>query len=357
MINLCLFMLSWSVAAQMPAGSPGERLGLAGSFAGIDHDVLLMAGGSNFPGAMPWEGGKKAYYSDICILRKDHSWVADGKFCLPEAVAYGASVTTPFGVACMGGENNAGVSKRVYLLKWNSVAGKVIVDRLPDLPIGVSNAAGAWANGKLYLAGGETALGVSCGFYCMDMRSPAAGWIRLPDLPKEVSHSLLIAAGNELFLIGGRKKNAGGISDLYASVYAFDLRNGRWMARSSLPYALSAGTGVRSADGKIWLFGGDRGATFIRTEKLIAAIDAEKNEARKKVLLEEKQRVQSTNPGFSREILQYDIANDAWSVIGQMPFATPVTTTAVAWDDRFVIPGGEIKAGVRSPKIWELQHD
>lgn len=352
MINLCLFMLSWSVAAQLPAGSPGERLGLAGPFGGVNHDVVLIAGGSNFPLGMPWKGGKKAYYSDICVLQKDYRWVATGRFRLPEPIAYGASVTTPHGVVCIGGENLEGVSKLVYLLNWDSASQKVVIGRMPDLPLGLSNAAAAYANGKVYVAGGETASGVSAGFYCLDMDSPVSGWVRLADLTKEVSHTLLIDAGNELFLIGGRRKNVGGVSDLYASVDVYDLRTGRWMERRSLPYALSAGTGVRTAGGKIWLFGGDGGATFTRTERLIAAIAVEKDDAKKKMLVEEKQQVQSAHPGFSREILQYDIATDAWTAIGRMPFPTPVTTTAFAWDDRFVIPGGEIKSGVRTSKIW-----
>ena len=345
-------MLSWSAAAQLPAGSPGERLGLAGSFAGVHHNVMLIAGGSNFPWAMPWKGGKKAYYNDICILQKDYRWTATGRFQLPEPIAYGASVTTPKGVACIGGENERGASKRVYLLKWDSASQKVTIGRMPDLPVGLSNAAAAYSNGKLYVAGGETTSGVSAGFYCLDIYSPETGWVRLPDLPKQVSHTILIDAGNELFLIGGRKRKAGEISDLYASVYAYDLHSNRWMERRALPYALSAGTGIRSGGGKIWLFGGDRGATFTRTERLIAAIAAENDQTRKRRLIDEKQQVQATHPGFSREILEYDIEKDTWTVIGRLPFPTPVTTTVFAWDGRFVIPAGEIKAGVRSSQIW-----
>ncbi|HET8737433.1 MAG TPA: hypothetical protein VFM69_12620, partial [Pricia sp.] len=36
--------------------------GLAGTYAGVDDGVLILAGGANFPDKLPWEGGKKIYY-------------------------------------------------------------------------------------------------------------------------------------------------------------------------------------------------------------------------------------------------------------------------------------------------------
>jgi cyclically-permuted mutarotase family protein len=350
-------MLTWSLAAQFPGGSPGERLGLAGVFAGVDHGVLLVAGGSNFPAGMPWKGGKKAYYSDIVVLQKDYRWVATGRFRLPRAVAYGASATTPEGVVCIGGENEQGVSGQVWLLQWDPNSSEVVVRELPSLPEGLGNAAAAYWKGRLYVAGGETTAGVSDEFFCLDMHNREKGWIRLPELPGAVSHTVLVASGDRLFLIGGRKKNPGGISDLSANVYAFDDREHRWARRQSLPYDLSAGTGLSPVDGKIWLFGGDRGETFHHTERLIAEIATEKNETRKKMLLEEKERVQTGHPGFSREILQYDVEKDDWTVIGRMPFPTPVTTTVLRWGDRIVLPGGETKAGVRTPDIRIAKFD
>lgn len=123
---------------------------------------------------------------------------------------------------------------------------------------------------------------------------------------------------------------------------------------ASLPYAISAGTGWSDGDCEILLFGGDAGKTFNRTEELILAISREDDPVKKKILNQQKAALQATHPGFSKEILRYDVCGDAWSVIGAMPCDVPVTTTAVvAGDDEVLIPSGEIKAGVRTPRILQ----
>jgi N-acetylneuraminic acid mutarotase len=54
-------------------------------------------------------------------------------------------------------------------------------------------------------------------------------------------------------------------------------------------------------------------------------------------------------------VLAYDIASNTWQSIGNIPYATAVTTTAVEWKDCFILPSGEIKAGVRSPHILAVK--
>jgi len=56
------------------------------------------------------------------------------------------------------------------------------------------------------------------------------------------------------------------------------------------------------------------------------------------------------HPGFSRDVLGYNLITDAWAKIGTLP-AGHVTATAVRWGDRIVIPSGEIRPGTRSPGI------
>src|SRR5476649_727987 len=63
---------SWSVAAELPAvDGLDKQLGLAGVYAGISGNKLLIAGGAYFPGKMPWEGGKKAHTDHVFVLQKD----------------------------------------------------------------------------------------------------------------------------------------------------------------------------------------------------------------------------------------------------------------------------------------------
>lgn len=123
-----------------------------------------------------------------------------------------------------------------------------------------------------------------------------------------------------------------------------------------MPHNLSAGIGVAVGRNFILLFGGDSGAAFHKTEELIFAINNEKDEAKRAQLTEEKIRVQSMHPGFCREALFYDTKRDQWQTVGCIPYEAPVTTTAVKWNDEIVIPGGEIRAGVRTPQILSAKN-
>src|SRR4051794_14537917 len=51
---------------QLPSLPDAE--GFAGSFAGVSNGALLVAGGTNFPGKKPWEGGAKVWYDTVYVL-------------------------------------------------------------------------------------------------------------------------------------------------------------------------------------------------------------------------------------------------------------------------------------------------
>ncbi len=344
--------VEWKLAGNIP--HPGK--GVAGPVAGIHNNMLLVAGGSNFPDSMPWLGGKKRYYSDGSVFRKEQqdSLVYDTSFHLPFNLAYAACCSTPAGIVAAGGENETGPGNKVLLITWNK-PGNAGITYLPDLPFPVTNAAITCSNNKVYLAGGESGSRVSDNFLVLDLADTAAGWKRLPNLPQPVSHALLIVqfngADNCIYLVGGRKRKADGISDLYAHTFEFNLIKEQWSQKKSLPYALSAGTGVAAGNHSIVLFGGDKGETFHQAETIIAAIQAEKDTIRKQQLLAERAALQASHPGFSKEILLYNTREDNWTIIGSMPFDTPVTTTAIQDGNEIFIPAGEIKAGVRTPRI------
>lgn len=356
--------MQWKIAAQLPAlnGQP-KSLGYAGPVAGVHGNILVIAGGANFPDAMPWSGGKKKYYDDVFVYVKNKKTITLYKkiFRLPSSIAYSANCSTPQGIIYAGGENEKGISNKAFLLQWDAVNEIIVTKNLPDLPLAVTNAAASFHNNIVYIAGGETISAASDQFYCLDMNNRAAGWKTLPAIPKPVSHTVLMAQSNadhaSIYLVGGRKKNTNGISDLYSLVFKFDILKNQWEQKASLPYALSAGTGIAAGSNNILIFGGDKGETFHKTEKTIAAIHLEKDDTRKAALIQEKNTLQSSHPGFSKEIIMYDAESDEWIAAGCIPFDSPVTTTAVKWDDKVIIPSGEIRAGVRTPQILSAKLD
>jgi cyclically-permuted mutarotase family protein len=352
------YFLKWDIAAELPADSGQQNsLGIAGPVTGIHKGVLFIAGGANFPEAMPWQGGAKKFHAAIHVYAAKHSKLKllAKTFSLPHPVAYAASCNTATGVLYAGGESEKGISDKVWLMMWDNKTEEIFFKTLPALPFPVSNAAVTLIGNIVYLAGGETAANTSAQFLSLDLNNTSAGWRKLADIPQPVSHTVLAAAlnktGDKIYLCGGRKKNSNGISTLYNNVFVYDVVANSWAEKKALPYALSAGTGIMHDAKNILLFGGDKGTVFNQTETLIAAINAEKDPAKKQELVEKKNKLQSEHPGFSKEVLLYNIKNDTWKIIGTIPFETPVTTTAVKWKSGVFIPSGEIKAGVRSPKI------
>ena len=349
--------IQWKIAGSLPAtNGQQETLGVAGPIGGVHNDVLIIAGGANFPDGMPWLSGKKKYNDDVYVMKKKKDSLVHYKtFKLPFSIAYAATCSTPQGVLSVGGENENGIIDKAFFLQWNAAADNINIKQLPSLPAAVTNAAVVFNNNKIYLAGGESTNDVSNQFLVLDLNDSHAGWKKLPSLPKPISNTVMLVQSKSvddcIYIIGGRKKNPGGVSDLYSSTLQFDLKTKQWSEKKSLPYALSAGTGIVISSNSIVLFGGDAGETFHKTEALIAAVNKETNEEKKKMLNEEKINLQSTHPGFCRQVLLYNTRKDKWKAFECIPFAAPVTTTAIQWNGEVIIPSGEMKAGVRTPQI------
>jgi N-acetylneuraminate epimerase len=328
--------------------------GIAGPIAGAHNGVVILGGGSNFPEAMPWENGKKKYYADINVYSlKGLDYIET--FQLLFSTAYGANCSTPMGIVYAGGENEIGLSDRVLLIQWDRNSKEPIIKNLAPLPQEVTNASIVFYDHSVYFVGGETKNGTSADFLSLDLNDPSAKWKQLPSPPISVSHGVALIQsskdGANILLVGGRSKNANGISSIYSSVYRYDLKEKKWREKKSLPYPLCAGTGIVADNNYLMMFGGDTGATFTQVETLMVAIQNEGDEGKRQKLIAKKNETQSGHPGFNREILMYDISLDSWTVQGSIPFDTPVTTTAIKTKNKVIIPSGEIKAGVRTPRF------
>lgn len=348
----------WKIAAALPADSgKAEATGLAGPLTGIHNDHLVIAGGANFPSGLPWEGGKKEYHKTIYIYGRDQHGELNLKNTdsLPYPVAYGANCASPGGIIYAGGETPHGLTNSVWKVQYIPGKKSISIDQLPALPVPVANAAATSIGSYIYLAGGETIDSVSNKFLRLDLENLSKGWEQMPELPIRFSHAVLInqiEKGNtNIYLIGGRRRIAGGVSEIYSTMYVFDTDKNTWIKKASMPYAMAAGTGLAIGSQDIFLFGGDRGETFKKVEGLIAEIAKEGDTVHKQELIDKKNLLQAGHPGFSREILQYNTASNEWIRTDSIPFNAPVTTTALKWNDEIIIPSGEIKAGIRSPNI------
>lgn len=351
----------WKTAGSLPSLTAKEALGVAGPVSGFSGNRLLVAGGANFPGLLPWKGGTKKYYDDVYLFDPVQlAFFTDTlSLKLPSPIAYAGSVTAGDRVFYAGGENDEGISNQVHMLQWSGT--DLLTETLPALPLGVTNASLQFYENALYVAGGETADETSGKVWRLSLSRLHSGWEPLPSMPGPASHAvqlILRSRGQDyLYMIGGRCKNSNGISTIYKTVYALNLKTLEWQQKEPLPYPLAAGSGivvpgVTTLNDNALLFGGDKGAIFTEVETLIAKAAGLEGEARDSVIVQ-KNRLQTNHPGFSREVLIYHSDTDEWEIAGEIPFTVPVTTAALYREGKIYITSGEIKPGIRTPLILE----
>ena len=63
--------IKWKIAAELPASNgQSKSLGFAGPINGVNNNVLVVAGGANFPDGLPWEGGKNIILMKFLFYKK-----------------------------------------------------------------------------------------------------------------------------------------------------------------------------------------------------------------------------------------------------------------------------------------------
>ncbi len=322
--------LNWRELRSLP-----DQEGFAGPFAGTNDSVLMVAGGANFPKNMPWEGGTKVWYDRVFLLDAlEGNWREVGK--LPRPLGYGVSISTVDGVVCIGGSDANRHYQDCFRLKWQQ--GKLEAASLPSLPRPCANACGALLANTIYVAGGlesPTATETLKTFWSLDLSDPKARWQELEPWPGP-ARMLSVAAVQDgsFFLCSGTDLKAGAdgkaIREYLRDAYRYEPKRG-WKRIADLPRsAVAAPTPAPAySESKFLIFGGDDGT-------LVDFKPPEKH------------------PGFPKTILEYDVVSDRWRNVGEMPVGY-VTTSIVAWQNRWIIPTGEVRPGKRSPSVWSLQ--
>jgi N-acetylneuraminic acid mutarotase len=315
----------WKTLPPLP-----DKEGFAGSFAGVARGVLLVAGGANFPDKKPWEGGKKVWHAAAFVLETPGGqWKPAGK--LPRPLAYGVSASQGDGLVCVGGSDSARHYADVFRLDWND--GRLVTTPLPPLPRTMANGCGALVGEVLYVAGGqetptsETTLKAA---WRIDLSAGEPLWEEIEPWPGS-GRMLSAAAGfdGSFWLLGGvdliTGEGAAFQRRYLVDAYRYTPGTG-WKRITDLPHPVTAAPSPAAADESGFLINGGDDGTQVGTAP-------------------------DRHRGFSRKILRYDPKTATWIDAGNLP-APRVTVPLVRWRGAWVIPGGEMRPGVRSPEVW-----
>jgi len=343
LFNACILTLAQSVdlLEWTPLPPIPDELGVAGPYTGVHSDFLLVAGGANFP-APVWESNK-VWHDSIYGLSLDDenaNWKTVGQ--LPRPLGYGACVSVPEGVVCIGGNDSGVVYDSVFLLSWNGES-VVIDDSLPPLPQPLCYSVAAMIGSYIYVAGGQTGLGLETAgeiFWRLDWSKrgdeSAFRWEILEGWQGEPrAFSTLVAQSNGktecLYLIGGRHLDAKGKTKFLGEVHEFNPANEAWRRRADMPTASAAGTAAAIGEDRIFVLAGADGSLFEKSDEL-----------------------KNGHPGFPKMVWAYDTITDTWFKAGAMP-QNQVTTHAVKWGDMVLLASGEVRPRVRTPAVWRIE--
>lgn len=375
--------LIWDeLPALPPAPGQSHQIGVAGPFVGVHNDVLIVAGGSNFPAGYPWEGGSKVWREDIFLLEEQPAgnviWsIVPTK--LPRPMGHGISFNTSKGVIFVGGADSERCYSDVFRYSWDPERRALRQSTLPSLPAPLAFMSGALVGDILYLTGGQHRTQnapLEPVFWALDLRrenQPDFTWRKLPPWPGPgrilpVTVSQIHEGHQQLFLFSGRIPGLNQSTTLLSDAYIYDPRTGHWKTLGPIGgnegICVMAGTALAAENGDILLVGGSRGARFLQLENYDLALASLRQQseiaspehasalkAAMEEILQKKLALYQTHTGFSREILRFQPGTASWSRMDPLPFACPVTTLAVRWKESWVIPSGETKPGVRTPQI------
>ena len=339
----------------LPMQEGKQNPGVAGAFAGVSHGALLVAGGANFPNSYPWQNGTKVWHDAVYVLTKRNTeWRWHSAATLSTPLAYGASVNWNGQLIGIGGNDASGRYADVFTLTWDAKANRVKTGTLPKLPLALANHSAAVLDDVLYVFGGESNRGTEKSLFALNLKNPAAGWQKRAELPDRARAFLaLVAQAGALYVLGGRETIAGKTT-VFSDAWAYQPTQNNWSLLPELPTPVAAHTAAAVGKNAILIWGGDDGVRLGEIERENRQIAALPNGDEKTRLTTSRNALQSDHPGFRREVWQFRTDTQTWSVADTLPFATPVTTTVVRWNNHLVLPSGEVSPGIRTPAIWQI---
>ena len=318
-------LFEWANLPDLP-----DSLGLSGPFAGTSNGALIVAGGVGFPNS-GMENLGELWRQRIYVLEEGAgSWKTG--FQLQHPLAHGTGVSSGDSLILIGGRGADRHYSTVYRLRWRN--GAIEQSSLPDLPKTCALTSAALLGDTIYVAGGRetpSADQALKNFWALDLSMPSPQWEVLDPWPGPARISPVAAAQDgAVYLFGGAELLRDEQDQLTRRALgdAYRYRPGEgWEAVADLPRAAAAAPGVSVGQSHVLVFGGGDAASFERRDE-----------------------PESKPAGFRQDVLAYHTITDTWVGVGTLP-AGLASTTAVHWQDRIVIPGGETALGRSSAVV------
>lgn len=373
--------LKWEVVESIPESYGGISKGVSASFAGVIAGKLIVAGGCNFPDKPVTEGGKKVFYKEI-LMNDAGKWQKIGE--MPEALAYGVTVKAGDALYFIGGQNEKSFNS--FLKITVNASGIANVEKLADLPVMFDNGAGTLSGDKVIIVGGNQNGKPSSDVWAYDLAG-VGEWVQYASLPianglvqgvavsmksekEKETKSTQTATENqrEVFVFGGFSPVA---ADAPALVNQNVLRyagaeNPSWQF-GKVPYpsddaksSFSGGVGAAINHNQILLMGGVNKEIFeyaLNRIHYMAGKTLDDKDAYTEKLREEGAAYMHHPTEwykFNPSVWIYNVNTSEWKNLGVYPQAALAGASVAVDNDAVYLVNGELKPGIRTPKIWKI---
>ena len=287
----------------------------------------------------------------------------------------------------VGGQNEKSL-RSVYVLKWED--DKLQMDTLPSLPVTMDNMAGALLNSEIFVLGGNQNGKASSAVWKLDLNNPTNGWQGVHAIPvdgglvqpvavsqykkisqkhKETTRAKFnaSAAKLELVVFGGFSPVADNQSaKVNQDVWSYDVLTQEWKrTNAAFPSeesrnSLSGGVGAVVQDSLILLLGGVNQQVF--EDAINRNFQLSKTDKNATDTLSQRLRTEAAkymhHPAewyrFNDEVWLYNGSSETWKSLGKFTQAALAGASIVANEGAIYIVNGEIKPGIRTPKIWKI---
>lgn len=343
--------LSFEKMQGFPTADNCFQKGVSALYAGVVDGNLLIAGGCNFPYVPVADGGKKVYYQDVYAASLTDDTVLEWKKIgtLPEAAAYGVTVSTEKGLVCVGGNTADRSLSDVCLLSLQ--ADTLLVDTLPSLPVTIDNMAGALLGHTLYIVGGNVNGVSSADVYTLDLSaSDGEGWKKETIIPGEPRVQPVCAAqGGKLYVWGGFAsvmETRGPVLSIGGCMY--DPETKEWT-----PVATPC-----DGDGNEVFFGGGA-ATSLDDGNILCVGGVNKDIFLQALQGIYKGKAYLSQPvewyQFNRKLMVYHPQTDEWTVLGEYEQGARAGAALVSHKGYHYVINGELKPGIRTNEINRIK--
>ena len=356
--------IHWSVYSKLPFHHDYKRhSGLIGAYSGLINNRLIIAGGLSYPDSLAVKESEWNYNSDaytISLENPDKLILLPN--VLPENLAFGVSITLSDGVLCIGGANEYGCQKDVFLLKISGGGNIINVIKWPSLPVPLANMTGAKVGNNIYIAGGEEEMinpSATKHFFVIDTQNKDKGWKSLdpwPGPPRSFAVSAEQSNGIDdcFYLFSGSNYALNSPLELLSDGYEYNPRLNSWKRLDTAQgpkFPVMGGMAFSSGSNHI-IFIEDINeimtAFNLQQKKPITFLPSELyKRSQESIQFHNDQILNITIHPFdlNKDILFYHTITNTLIKNGEVPLNVPATANVIKSNGRIFIPSWDLGHG------------